>query len=1120
MKKLVVSHDDIKLSHQFLRKMKLTVLLLITTVLSCFSAETYSQITKLNVVENNSTLLNVIRTIESQSEFNFFYNEKVDIDRTVSVDMTDKTVSEILDKVLENSSVKYKIIGRQIALYNKNEMEPFLPKDDQSGNISGKVTDKSGAPLPGVSISVKGTTTGTTSDINGNFSLVLPSDAKILTFSFIGMSPLELEIGSQKVFNITMVEAAIGLEEVVVIGYGTQRKATLTGSVASVATKELIASPSLNVTDAMSGLMPGVITKMYSGEPGRDTPSILIRGLSTTGDNSPLIVVDGIQGVSGWERINPNDIESISVLKDASAVIYGSRAANGVILITTKRGSLGKPTISYSFNQAINQPTRIPKMANSAQFAEYVNQLDVEAGQPPRYSDEELQKFADGTDPNYISEDWYGRVLKKSSFQSQHNLNVRGGSENIKYSISGSYTNQGSIFENGSLKYNTYSLRSNVDAQINKNLKVGFDLNSSLENGDYPAYSTNTTFDRLKQVPFEPVYWSNGLPSAGIENGENPAIMASSQTGNENIKTHRYIAKGSFDLTIPWVKGLGIDGYLAYSNYNTLDKNWQTPWTVYDYDQPNDTYIPITGGGILYPQLTESSADFTSTLVNVRIKYQVKLNDHNLSAFIAAEQSNDVSSNFNAFRKSFVSSTLDELFAGSLIDQSTDGGRSENGRQNLFGRLSYGFREKYLLDFNFRYDGSSNFPPGNRFGFFPGASVAWRISEENFMKNNVSFINRLKLRASIGKIGNDAIAPFQYLRLYSIENTGMGFGLPSAQTNGLVEGVSPNPYITWEVATTENIGVDASLWKDLFGFSIDIFKQKRSNILATRSLSIPFYTGLSLPAENIGVVENRGFEIEVNHSKSMGDFSWRVAGNVTYSHNNVVDISEAQNVPEWQKLQGHVLGATKYYHALGIFRTQEEVNTAPIFVGTQVGDLQYEDKNGDKEITAADMTTMDKTNIPQIVYGLNLSLNYKNFSFWANFAGAGNVWQYYHLNARIAMNQLEDIIVNRYTPGSMDSKYPRLPTLETEDSGEVDGLASDFWLKNASYVRLKTLELSYNVPTSWLSKVKIQSLRMFLNGQNLFTIDNLKWADPENTSTTASYYPQSKIYNLGINITF
>ena len=389
------------------------------------------------------------------------------------------------------------------------------------------------------------------------------------------------------------------------------------------------------------------------------------------------------------------------------------------------------------------------------------------------------------------------------------------------------------------------------------------------------------------------------------------------------------------------------------------------------------------------------------------------------------------------------------------------------------------------------------------------------------MKNNVKFIDNLKLRASVGKIGNDAIPAFQYYRLYALGNSGMSFGQSPIATNGLEAGVSPNSNITWEVAKTSNIGIDASFWHGLLGFTVDMFKQTRSDILAKRNLAIPEYTGLILPNENIGVVVNKGIELELTHTKVLGDVSWRVAGNVSYSHNNVVSISESKDIVEWKKQEGHVLGATQYYHAIGIFRTQAEVVAAPIYPGTIVGDLQYQDKDDDGKITANDMYTMDKTNTPEIVFGLNFSVNYKSLSLWANFAGATRVWQYYHMNARIVVNQLQDVIVNRYTPGSTDSKYPILPTVEfNPSSAEVDGLVSDFWLKDATYARLKTLQLSYNLPQNLLSKVKIQSMKIFVNGQNLFTIDNVKWADPENTSNRSAYYPQSKIFNLGINLTF
>lgn len=1092
--------------------MKISIFLSMLTVIQLWAAESYSQMTKLTLKLENVKISDALKEIENQSEFFFLYSPKlINVEKTVTVNEENRPVKDILTDIFDNE-VKFAVYDRQIVLVPK---ESTAPPALQQKKITGKVLDKAGNPLTGVSVIVKGTSMGTTTNLDGSYLITPPPDATRLVFSFIGMQSQEIIIGTSNQIDVTLLESEVGLEEVVVIGYGTQRKVSLTGSVTSISNKDIVNSPTTNLSNSIQGLLPGVISKTTTGEPGRDDALMLIRGSSTTGDASPLVVIDGIQGGSGWQRINPNDIESISILKDASAAIYGSRAANGVILITTKRGKTGKPTIDYSVNVGVSQPTRLPKLADAATFAEYVNDVLARQGQAPRYTDSDIQKFRDGSDPlNHPNVNWYKEVLKKSTIQNQHNLRVRGGTESIKYSVSGSFSDEGGIFKKGELNFKTYSLRSNVDAQVNKYLKVGFDLNNSFQNGDYAL----SDFNGLRQVPFVPVYWPNGLPSAGTEGGQNPAIEATSAWGDDNNKIDRISAKASFDLTIPWIKGLNIDGYFAFNKDETARKLWQKPFTVYNYDQTNNAYIPVIGGFILYPQLSESMITGRSTLYNLRIRYEKQFNDHHLSTFIATEQSEDKTHTFSAFRNNFISPTIDELFAGSLINQQTDGTSYEDGRKNFFGRVSYGFKEKYLLDFNFRYDGSSNFPAGKQWGFFPGASVAWRLSQEKFIKNNLSFISDLKLRASYGQVGNDAIAAFQNLRLYTLNSMGYCYGTTQSATQGLAAGVSPNPNITWEVAKLSNIGLDASFWKGLLGIQVDVFKQNRSNILATRDLAIPVYTGLILPYENIGRVENKGFELILSHTNTIGDFTYRIAGNVAYAKSKVLDLSEAQNVPDWQKEKGHILGADLMYKAIGIFRTQDEVDKSPVWPGTTVGDLKYEDVNGNGIIDAGDQVRTDKSNIPQVTFGTNVSVSYKNFSLWANFAGATKVWQYYVLDCRIAVNNLAEVIENRYKTGSSDSKYPWLPTVSTES--EPSGLHSTFWMRDASYVRLKTLELSYTLPEELLSKIKISSLRIYLNGNNLFTLDKLKWVDPENISQDGSFYPQSKIYNLGINVSF
>jgi TonB-linked SusC/RagA family outer membrane protein len=679
--------------------------------------------------------------------------------------------------------------------------------------ITGRVTDAIGDPIPGATVVIKGTTTGTVTDIEGNYSLSVSGGAEALVISFVGMGSEEVPIGNQNTINVSLSEDTADLDEVVVIGYGTQRKATLTGAVTSVATEEVRSSPAINLTNSLSGLLPGLRALNRSGEPGADNAALLIRGNNTTGDNSPFVVVDGVQNPPGLQRINPNDIESISVLKDASAAIYGARAANGVILITTKRGNVGKPTINYTFNQGISQPTRLPELAGSPLFAEYVNEMLVRDGQDPRYSEEEIQLFRDGTDPFYPNTNWYKEVLKDYSLQSMHNLSLRGGSEAVRYSLSGSYSNQNSIFKKGIHEFNGYTMRTNIDAKVTEGINVNLDLNLGLDDRVQPG--TENPWGWLNAIPMMPVYYPNGYPSAGIEQGLNPAVMTTDASGNHNTKSKRVIANVGFDAKLPWVEGLGVDGYFVFSNQDVLDKRWRTPWTVYNYDPTNEEYIPLRGDRITAPELTQSTNSESSTFLNLRLVFERQLEDHYINTFIDAEQTKGFNSNYSAFRRNYLSPTLSELFAGDPATQQNDGVSSENARQSLFGRVSYNYQEKYMVDFNARYDGSYIFPEGNRFGFFPGVSVAWVISEE-FFKDQVA-VNDLKLRASMGKMGNDRIDPYQFMAAYNLGLEGYHFGLPTSSQLGIVPGVTPNPNVTWEVATTQNIGLDAMLWNGGLG---------------------------------------------------------------------------------------------------------------------------------------------------------------------------------------------------------------------------------------------------------------------------------------------------------------
>ena len=986
----------------------------------------------------------------------------------------------------------------------------------QRSTVNGFVTDSiTEIPLNGVSVKISGSLAGTTTDANGKFS-ILAKQGDILVFSFVGYLEKRIIFTNQSDVNVQLVQKQEELDEVVAVGYGTTKKVNLTGSVAAVTGREIRRSPAVNLTNALTGLLPGLTTLNRSGQPGFDEAAILIRGQSTTGNNTPLILVDG--GIVGpWSQINPNDIESISVLKDASAAIYGMRAANGVILLTTKRGRIGKPTINYNFNHGITQPTRLPKMGNSYSYGKFVNDLLVAQGQQPRFTEEELNKFKDGSDPVlYPSTNWLAEVLKKTSSQNQHNLSVSGGSEKVKFYIAGTAANQTGMFVNGSTRFRTYAIRSNVDAIINKYLKIGVDLNGNYENRKDPAQPYSNIFQYARRnFPYYPVYWPNNLPSPGLEKGYNPAIMATDSSGYEKSRKTNINAKGSFVLSIPWVDGLNVDGFFIFSQANNISKYYQLPWTVWDYNTTTQKYTPRAGGVVVSPDLRENMGMVNYFLYNLRLNYQKKIKEHSISAFIASEQSGEKGDYMLGYRKDFITSTIDELFAGSPANQTNSGYGSATGYNTFFSRISYGFNDKYLLDINLRYDGSYIFPKGKQYGFFPGVSAAWRISQEKFFKSDV--FDELKLRGSYGEIGNDRVSAFQYLMTYLIDaRYGYWFGSGAAPPNsmGMISNVNPNPNITWEVAKKKNLGFDASLWQKKLQMVVDVFSEKRSNILATRSLAVPVFAGLNLPSENIGVVQNKGLEIQVTHQNNINKLHYRLGANFAYAKSKIIDISEAANVPAWQKSEGKMLGSAVYYKAIGIFRTQQDVDTSAIYPGTKVGDLKYADIDGDRKITANDRVRLERSNIPRIQYAFNLAIDYANFSLSALFAGTAKTWQYYFDESGLNANTLQDLLDNRYTQGSMTSKYPRIPSLQTD----VSGLVSDFWLRNSSFLRLKSLEVAYNVPPRFLGKLNINSCRVYLNGYNLFTITKIKDFDPEGNNIYGDFYPQTKVYNLGFII--
>lgn len=1004
----------------------------------------------------------------------------------------------------------------------------------QTVQITGTVTDAiEDNTLPGVTVLIQGTTSGTTTDIDGEYSISVETGA-VLVFSFVGYESQNITVESGGIINVSLSPSVTGLDELVVVGYGAQRAATLTGSITRTDNEVLRNSPTISVSNALAGQLPGLIALNREGRPGSNTSEILIRGQGTMGATAPLVVVDGVPDETGaWQRINSNDIEQISVLKDASASIYGARAANGVILISTKRGTISKPTFEYSFNQGIVQPTKLPEMANSWEWAEFVNYRMVHhQNVDPQFSEADIQTMKDGTDPvRFGNHQWGREIMKDFATQSMHNLSVRGGSEEIRFSVAGSYSNENSIVENGLHDYDGYTIRSNIDAQITDNIGFSLDYNAGIDDIIQPREEVWG----IATMPIIPIQWPNGSYSAPpSDNGTNAALNMTGVGGYISDDVRRNSIKASFNIQLPQISnGLEVDGFYTLNNQRTNNRRWQDVWEVYNYDPDTDTYTPRAGGRIAQPDLRVRNNEQQDYLVNLRVAYQTDIDNHSIDSFIGVEQSEGWFESTEAYRRDFLSSQIDQLFAGARSNMEADGYRSETARQNIFGRIRYNYKEKYLIDTNLRYDGSFAFPKGNRWGFFPGVSAAWRMNQEDFLSDRQS-ISDLKLRVSYGQMGNDQINPFQFLSLNTLDGAGTHFGSPRGTQPILIPGVSPNEDITWEVATTANIGLDGLFWEGLFGFTLDLFQENRSNILTARDTEVPIYTGIVLPDENIGETENKGIELLLSHrGEPSSDWSYFVSGNVAYVKNKVIDISEPADLLPHQKAEGKAIGAGLYYEAIGIFRTQEEVDAAPKTSGTRVGDLQYRDINGDGQITADDRVRMDRGPIPELTFGLNANINYKNFSLYGHLAGQARAWVYHHQNARIGLNGLRDLIVNRYTPGSMDSKYPNIPQESRPDAGDVSGLMSDFWLQNASFLRLKTLRLGYTLPTDILSRFGLSSMEVYVNANNLFTLAYMDWFDPEAAHSQAqtggtglppwsrgNFYPQVKVFNAGFNITF
>ncbi|MBV7528752.1 TonB-dependent receptor [Chitinophaga sp. sic0106] len=993
---------------------------------------------------------------------------------------------------------------------------PISPWQQVNLTIRGKVKDINGNPLPGVTVLVKDTKRGATTDEKGNFSINDVKKEAVLVFQFIGYDPIE-QVVDGKPLSIILKESQKTLDEYVVVGYGTQKKVTKTGAVSMVKGTELQQSPNVNISNSLVGRIPGIIAVNQSGEPGYDGSRIFIRGRSTLGNSNPLVVIDGFPR-DGFERMNPNDIESVSILKDAAAAIYGSRAANGVILVTTKRGKGGKPSVSYGYNQSFVTPTRLPKMADAPTYAKIVNEILTYGGDAPRYTDEQIKKFGDGTDPwLYPNTNWYDATIKKVSLQNRHDLSLSGGTEKMSYYVSLGSLFQDGIYKNSATNYKQQNVRANLDAVVNDYIRLRFDLAGRLEDRNFPPRSAGSIFRALMRGrPTENAIWPTGEPGPDIEYGDNPVVTGTNAIGYTSDKN--YVVNGTFVavVNIPWVQGMFVDGSFAYDQNFQFGKSFVKPWTLYTLDPNSTNHALIPGSrGVSAPELSESFNTGRSSTVNLKLNYTRTFGKHYVSAFAAFEQNTLRGDNFGAFRRFFVSDKLDQLSAGGDKQKDNSGSAFEYARRNYFGRISYNYKETYLFDFNGRYDGTQNFPEGRRMGFFPGASAGWVLSNENFWKENIHAMSYFKIRGSWGQMGNDNVPPFQYLTTYGFAGGGVMFG--TDLNKSIYQMRTPNPYITWEVANNYNVGLETKLFKDKLSIEGEYFYSKRSNILIPRNAAIPDFTGLTLPDENIGIVSNKGFEMVLSHKNDIRKFHYEIIGTATRAKNKILYWAESPNVPAWQQYTGAQIEAPLYYKAVGIYHTQDEVDKSVHLSGARAGDVIFADINDDKKIDDLDRIRIDKTQYPTMIYGLTMSAKYANFDFTMLWQAATGASQYIRTESGLIGNFPEAIVKDRWTADNPNGAWPRAYDRDRE---YWVNRQNTFWYWNTNYARLKTLDFGYNVPATLCKRIGIQNFRVYFTGQNLLTIDNVKIFDPEAPQGSGQYYPQTKIYNVGLNVTF
>lgn len=1038
----------------------------------------------------------------------------------------------------------------------------------QDVTVSGTVTSAAdGLPLPGVSIiDVNNPTTGVVADFDGNYSITLEDGSTSLRFTYIGFKPLVAPVNNQSTVNVAMEEDVANLEEVVVVGYGTQKKATVTGAVSAIQGPVLESSPAISVSNSLSGRLPGVVVIQTSGEPGNDAADISIRGQNTLGNNNPLIVIDGIPDRDGGiGRLNSEDIANISVLKDASAAIYGARAANGAIIVTTKQGQTGKPKVTYRADFGLTRPTKVPEMSNAVEYLTIMNELAIFNSNIPvnqwgaawndfqsqgnytipstdetvnaAFSPQTVRGHRDALDPwLYPDSDWFGATFKDWAEQSRHNFAISGGGDAIKYYTSIGYTDQDAIYKNSATRFQQYNFRINTDVKINDYINTKLGVSYRKEDRTFPTVGAGAIFRMLMRGrPNEPAIWPNGLPGPDIENGQQPVVVTTNQTGYDNQPTDYLQFTASVDITNPWVDGLKLTLLTGVDQSQERRKLWQTPWTLYFLDRENyiETGVPVLEGAIRSnfkdPRLTQSSVNQLNVNLTALLNYDRTFGeDHNLNVLAGITKETFQNEFFLAFRRNFISPAVDQLFAGGTLQQNTDGRASKQTRLGYYGRVQYNFKEKYLAEFIWRYDGSYIFPAEGRFGFFPGVLAGWNITNEDFF--DVNGIELLKLRSSYGQMGNDQVffngqlQEFAYLSTYAFGE----FPINGEVVTTLGEVLLANPNFTWERANNFNVGLDGIVLNGSLSFTLEYFLNRRDQILIQQTGSTPGSSGISnlLPPVNAGEVKNQGYEFALNYYGGDEDsFKYDFGVNGGYAKNEVVFLDEIPGAPEYQLQEGKPIGSYLAYESDGVFQDEADIASNTLDYSNvkpqlEPGDMKFKDINNDGVIDDLDQVRLDESIIPKFNFGASFNASYKNWDLNVLFQGASGASLPIQTESGDIGNFLKYSFDNRWSIDNPSSVHPRLASRgDTYYTGGAFG-NNTYNLYSKDYIRLKNVQLAYNFPTQLIESFGLSKFKVYISGLNLATWAKQDIYDPESTSSDGQFYPQQTVINTGFSLAF